>query len=112
MSPKDKPLVWLRGQIKSPPLSQEARLEAGFLLRRLQQGEKLAMPHVRPMPVIGARCYELRVVDATLNWRLIYRIDADAIVIAEVFAKKTQATPPALIALCQKRLKEYDDACG
>ncbi|BAS59770.1 hypothetical protein NIES2135_06950 [Leptolyngbya boryana NIES-2135] len=34
----DKPLVWLRGEIKTSPFSQEARLEAGFLLRRLQQG--------------------------------------------------------------------------
>jgi hypothetical protein len=35
MSPQDKPLVWLRGEIKTPPLSTNARLEAGFLLRQL-----------------------------------------------------------------------------
>jgi hypothetical protein len=27
------------------------------------------------------------------TWRIIYRVDADAVVIAEVFAKTTQATP-------------------
>jgi hypothetical protein len=28
----DKPLVWLQGEIKAPPFSKEARLEAGFLI--------------------------------------------------------------------------------
>jgi phage-related protein len=40
----------------------------------------------------------------------VYRIDSDAIVIAEVFGKKTRATPQGVIETCQKRLKEYDDA--
>jgi len=53
MNSNDKPLVWLRGGIKTPPFSQNARLEAGFLLRKLQRGEKLSMPHSRPMPSIG-----------------------------------------------------------
>ena len=42
--------------------------------------------------------------------RLIYRADDDAIVIVEVFQKKTQTTPPAIIEICRKRLKEYDHA--
>jgi len=41
---------------------------------------------------------------------LVYRIDTDAIVILEVFAKKTGTTPKAAIVTCRKRLKEYDDA--
>lgn len=49
MSPADKPLVWLRGVVKTPPFSALARLEAGFLLRRLQKGESLGLPHSRPM---------------------------------------------------------------
>jgi hypothetical protein len=59
----DKPLVWLEGEIKTPPFSQAARLEAGYLLRKLQQGEALGMPHSRPMPSIGSRCHELRIND-------------------------------------------------
>ncbi len=110
MSPKDKPLAWLHGEVKTPPFSKAARLEAGFLLRRLQRGESLSMPQSRPMASIGARCHELRINDASNNWRLLYRIDTDAIVILEVFAKKTGATPKAVIATCRKRLKEYDDA--
>jgi phage-related protein len=107
---KDKPLAWLHGQVKTPPLSREARIETGFLLRRLQRGERLRMPQSRPMPGIGARCHELRINDADTTWRLIYRIDPDAIVIAEVFAKKTEKTPKDVIQACKKRLKEYDDA--
>jgi hypothetical protein len=45
MNPTDKPLVWLSGEVKSPPLSTEARIEAGYLLRCLQAGQNLAMPH-------------------------------------------------------------------
>ena len=110
MSPKDKPLAWLHGEVKTPPFGQAARLEAGYLLRELQRGKSLGMPHSRPMTAIGPRCHELRVVDQQVTWRIIYRIDPDAIVIAEVFAKKTSQTPSTVIGACQKRLKEYDDA--
>jgi phage-related protein len=110
MSPSDKPLVWLHGEVKTPPFSREARLEAGFLLRRLQQGHRLGMPLSRPMPVVGARCHELRVVDAAVTWRIVYRMDADAIVIGEVFSKKTAATPLSVIEVCRRRFREYDNA--
>lgn len=75
----------LHGEVKTPPFSHEARLEAGFLLRMLQAGEKLSLPQSRPMPSIGRRCHELRVVDEDGTWRIMYRTDDDAIVIAEVF---------------------------
>ena len=41
--------------------------------------------------------------------RLIYRIDRDAIIMAEVFKKKTKKTPLEVIERSQKRLKAYDD---
>src|SRR5512132_438059 len=104
MTPTDKPLAWLHGEVKSPPFSAAARLEAGFLLRRLQRGELLSMPQSRPMPSIRARCHELRIVDADTTWRIVYRIDSDAIVIAEVFAKKTQHTPKPVIDVSRRRL--------
>jgi phage-related protein len=80
VSPKDRPLVWLTGAVKTPPPTPSARIEAGFLLRRLQRGESLEMPHSRPMPTIGPRCHELRIPDANRTWRIVYRIDTDAIV--------------------------------
>jgi len=84
-------------------------LETGFLLRRLQQGEKLSMPHSRPMSSIGARCHELRINDENKIWRIVYRIDSDAIVILEVFEKKTNQTPKNVINVCQKRINQYED---
>jgi len=74
MSETDKPLVWLHGEIKTPPFSQLARLEAGFLLRKLQQGEMLSMPQSRPTPSIGPQCHELRINDKNVTWRIIYRM--------------------------------------
>ena len=112
MGADDKPLLWLRGEVKTPPFSAEARVEAGMLLRRLQEGERLGMPHSRPMSGIGARCHELRIVDAGRTWRIIYRLDPDAIVIAEVFQKTTQQTPVRIIQDCRQRLARYDAAAG
>ena len=109
LSRSDKPLVWLAGEIKTPPLSGEARVEAGFLLRRLQRGDALGLPHSRPMPAIGARCHELRITDRHQTWRIVYRADADAIVIAEVFSKKTRATPRLVIENAMRRLAAYDE---
>jgi phage-related protein len=105
-----KPLLRLRGEIKTPPFSMVARIEAGTLLRRVQEGESLGLPSSRPMPGIGARCHELRVRDAGRNWRIIYRIDPDAILIVDVFAKATRRTPKRIIDDCQARLRAYDDA--
>ena len=110
MTDADKPIVWLHGEVKTPPFSTEGRLEAGTLLRRLQRGENLSMPASRPMPIIGRRCHELRIVDAAQTWRIIYRVDADAVIIADVFSKKTPATPKTVIDVSKARLRHYDDA--
>jgi phage-related protein len=104
----DKPLVWLHGVVKTPPFSKKARIEAGILLRLLQRGELIEMPRSRPMPVVGSRCHELRITDANVSWRIVYRIDSEAVVLLEVFAKKTNKTPKRIISLCKKRIREYD----
>ena len=106
----DKPLVWLHGELKTPPFSREARIEAGFLLRRLQKGELLSMPSSRPMSSLGSRCHELRVADRQPSWRIVYRIDSDAIVIADVFEKRTARTPQNVTERCRDRLRRYDEA--
>ena len=105
---KEKPLAWLHGEIKTPPFSKETRLEAGFLLGKLQGGEKLSMPHSRPMPSIDKRCHELRINDENKTWRIVYRMDPDAILILEVFEKKTNQTPKNIIEACQKRIMHYE----
>jgi phage-related protein len=108
MAVENKPLVWLRGEVKTPPFSFGARVEAGLLLRRLQRGEQLSLPHSRPMASIGTRCHELRIQDHDKSWRIIYRVDIDVIVILEVFRKTTQQTPLRVIENCKRRLKHYE----
>ena len=108
----DRPLVWLHGEVRTPPFSQEGRLAAGVLLRRLQRGETLSMPDSRSMPSIGRRCHELRVDDgpSRRTWRVIYRLEPDAVVSLEVFAKTTQQTPQHVIDTCRRRLRLYEQA--
>jgi phage-related protein len=102
----------MHGEIKTPPFSREARLEAGFLLRKLQLGESLSLPHSRPLPVIGKACHELRTIDKNKTWRIIYSIEIDAVVILEVFAKKTNKTPKRVIEISQQRLNLYHEIIG
>ena len=102
-----KPLVWLHGEVKTPPFSRAARIEAGFLLRRLQSGELIEMPLSRPMRDIGAACHELRVDDGGSTFRILYYVATDAIVILEVFQKKSRTTPKRIIDVARKRLRAY-----
>jgi phage-related protein len=107
VSKQRKPLAWLHGEVKTPPFSAEARIEAGVLLRQLQEGIKISLPHSRPMPSIGRGCHELRIPDENRTWRIVYCVDSEAIVILEVFAKTTSQTPHATIDVCKARLKHY-----
>jgi hypothetical protein len=90
-----KPLVWLHGQIKTPPLSRSARVQMGYLLRLVQQAVLPGMPHSRWMKRICAARHELRVKDSGVNWRLVYRVD--------------EATE-LMIEVCQRRLAHYNAA--
>ncbi len=109
MNDRDTPLVWLKSEVRTPPFSEEARIKAGLLLRRLQRGETLSLPQSRPMPGIGKRCHELRIPDGKRTWRIIYRIDSDAIIVVEVFDKKSRTTPKQAITNAQRRLRLYDE---
>ena len=104
-----KALVILSSEIKTPPLSRVARREIGYLIRQLQHGLTLEMPHSRPMPAIGARCHELRVNDSGRSWRVIYRTDPEAILVLALFGKKTATTPPRVIERSKSLLRRYDE---
>lgn len=67
------------------------------------------MPQSRRMPSIGAGCHELRVTDADTEWRLVYYIAPDAIVVLDVFRKTTRATPRNVIDNCKARLAKYKE---
>ena len=107
MSKQRKSLVWLHGEIKTPPFSANARVEAGVLMRRLQEGSSISLPHSRPMPSVGRGCHELRIPDENRTWRILYFVDKDAIAILDVFAKTTSQTPLTVIDVCKERPKRY-----
>lgn len=76
-------------------------------MRRLQEGIAISLPHSRPMPGIGRGCHELRIPDENRTWRIVYYVDALAVVVLEVFAKTTSQTPQGVIDVCKARLKRY-----
>ena len=61
------------------------------------------------MPGVGKRCHELRITDKNRIWRIVYRIDTDAIILLEVFDKTTNRTPKQIIENCKKRIRNYDE---
>jgi phage-related protein len=91
--PPGKPLVWLHGEVKTPPFSAEARQEAGMLLRLLQQGEQIGMPQAEPLSDVGPRCGALRIRDADHSWRIMFRADPDAVLVLDVYAKRLARFP-------------------
>jgi phage-related protein len=107
MSRNSKTIVWLHGEIKTPPFTLVARIKTSKLLRKLQEGFMLEMPKARTMPSIGPRCLGLRIHDTGNAWRVICFIDDSEIVVLDIFRKKTRNTPEHIINICQKRLNEY-----
>jgi len=59
------------------------------------------------MPTIGRACHELRVRDGNVTWRIIYAIDVDAIVVLDVFAKRSGKTPGDIVSNCKRRLRMF-----
>jgi phage-related protein len=102
-----KALRILHGEIKTPPMSVGARREAGFLLRQLQEGIVLSLPASRPMPEIESKCHELRVKDASHDWRIVFAVERDAVLILEVFEKSSKKTPRQVMEVCRRRVREY-----
>ncbi|HET9327277.1 MAG TPA: type II toxin-antitoxin system RelE/ParE family toxin, partial [Candidatus Eisenbacteria bacterium] len=59
------------------------------------------------MSTIGSGCHELRIIDESVTWRIVCAVEADAIVVLDVFAKKTNKTPKEILSTCKRRLKAF-----
>jgi phage-related protein len=68
------------------------------------------MPQAEPLPTVGPRCGALRVRDGEHNWRIMYRVDRDAVLVLDVDAKKTPRIPQEVIQRSKRRLRNYDAA--
>jgi len=94
----------------NPHSSVLARSEAGSGLPVAGAAARRQVVHaaLSPDASIGPRCHELRIVDERVDWRIVSRVDSDAIMIVEVFEKKTRKTPQPVIDVCRRRLADYD----
>jgi phage-related protein len=88
-------------------LPNEDRRVVGFDLRRLQIGWPVGMPLCRSL---GGGLWELRstLPSKTIS-RVILTFEDGVIVLLNGFVKKTQKTPPAEIALAQRRMAGRQD---
>ena len=107
MAEERKPVVWNGHHFTVPPFTEEGQDEAGMLLRHLQEGLTLSPPQAKPLPAVGPKCGELRVRDAGHNWRIVYHIDDEVIVILDVFAKTSPQSQTQSIERCRSRLAEF-----
>jgi phage-related protein len=64
-------------------------------------------PYRARFPEIGGNCHELRIVDRDAAWRIVYYVAKDAIVLLDVFSKKTQTLPRNIATAAKRRLKHY-----
>jgi phage-related protein len=111
VNPKEKPLFRFNGvEVNTPPMSDAARREAGFLLGLLQCGETLGMPQARPLFEVAPRLYELRIREAGKNWRIFYRADADRVLLIHQINKTTQTLSEQDKKTVKDRLATYDAA--
>jgi phage-related protein len=102
-----KRIVWNGNHVIVPPFTDDSQLEAGTLLRQLQEGLSLGPPRAKPLPTIGPNCGELRVRDSGHNWRIVDHVDDEVIVILDVFAKTSPQEQKQSIERCRTRLASY-----
>jgi phage-related protein len=86
----------------------EARKDLGGVLTKLQKGESVGMPDVRPMPSIGKGVCEIRTRAASGSYRAFYFIQgAFGICVFHAFTKKSQQTPTKEILTARERLNSF-----
>ncbi len=86
----------------------DARSEAGFQLRRLQQG--FDPRDWKPMKTIGPGVREIRVREASGAFRVIYLATLpDRIAVLHAFEKKTRQAPKRETDLASRRLRELKE---
>lgn len=103
-----KKVIWhpsARSEIRNFP--EQVRNELGYLIFRLQKGDRLDMPQSKPIPAVAKGVYELRVRGSDVAYRAFYYLKyEEGILVFHCFKKKTQKTPLKEIERGIKNLKE------
>lgn len=86
----------------------QVRKELGAVLTRLQKGESIGMPDVRPMPDIGAQASEIRIPYRSGTYRALYAIRMESgILLFHAFQKKSRKTPEREKKTARRRLEAF-----
>lgn len=101
----DKPLAWLGSSLEDVrAFPADARRDAGYQLRRVQQG--LQPSDWKPMTTVGPSATEIR-IKTRLEHRVFYVAKFDeAVYVLHAFEKRTRRTSNPDIDLAKKRLKD------
>ena len=86
----------------------EVKKELGSVLTRLQKGESIGMPDVRPMPDISPQVSEIRIPDRSGNYRALYAIRTKfGILLFHAFQKKSSKTSEREKKTARTRLETF-----
>jgi phage-related protein len=101
----DKPIDWVGKSFQRlKEFQEEARHEAGFQLRLVQQG--IGPEDWRPMPSIGLGVMEIRIHEPHEH-RIVYVAKfPEAVYVLHAFEKKTQKTPQRDVETARKAYAE------
>ena len=101
--------LWSELREKEDAFHFRSSIEAGVLLRQLQRGKSQRchlLDRCRPSALDVMNWQSSQ--DQSKSWRILYRIDTDAIVILGVFRKTTQQTPLVSNRDSQAPFEKYD----
>jgi phage-related protein len=86
----------------------EVKKELGSVLTRLQKGESIGMPDVRPMPEISPHISEIRIPDRSGSYRVLYVTREEfGILLFHAFQKKSAKTPEKEKNTARNRLEAF-----
>jgi phage-related protein len=106
----DKPLVWGGRGNQNPSVLAKSQIGSGIFASETAAERNARHASFSTAAVDWSAVPELRINDERSAWRIVYRIDSDAIIILDVFSKKNRTTPKVIVDLCKRRLREYENA--
>ena len=86
----------------------DVKKELGVVLTRLQKGESIGMPDVRPMPEIGPLISEIRIFDRSGSYRALFAIRMEfGILLFHAFLKRSRKIPERDKKVARARLEAF-----
>jgi len=88
-------------------LTKTEKFRVGVDIWKVQAEWPIGMPHIRPL---GNGLHEVRSRLAHGIARVLFIIDNEDMVLLHGFIKKTQKIPPEVLALAEKRRRDYEQS--